>query len=148
MIREKLLCMFYFLPKRSSSGECPRVLSVALAMFKVTLQCGQTVAEVRVPNKQTELRDLQQDICRAFHVSFPSLTATLKVGDKIYDEFVQAPFTAGPPDQGCTVAFVGTRDMYWIDYLFRDRKGPSLEQEMNTHEPLPAPAIPVFPRVI
>ena len=118
----------------------------ALAMFKVTLQCGQTVAEVRVPNKQTELRDLQQGICRAFHVSFPSLTATLKVGDKIYDEFVQAPFSAGPPDHVCTVTFVGTRDMYWFDYLFRDRKGPSLEQEMNTHEQLPAPAIPLSPR--
>ena len=118
------------------------------AMFSVTIQCGEAIAELTVPGTQTELRDLQYDICRAFHVSFPSLTATLKVGDKIYDEFVQAPFSTGPPDHVCTVTFVGTRDMYWIDYLFRDRKGPSLEQEMNTHEPLPAPAIPVFPSVI
>ena len=117
-------------------------------MFKVMLQCGNATAEITVPNKQTELRDLQHDICRAFRERFPWHTATLQVGDKIYDDFGQVPFGAGPPDRVCAVAFVGTTEMYWIDYLFRDRKGPSLEQEMSAQEPLDAPAVPEFPRAI
>ena len=108
-------------------------------MFNVTLQCGETTAEITVPNEQTELRYLQKDICRSFKQNFPWQTATLQVGDTKYDELFHTPFAAGPPDHVCTVTFEGTTDMYWVDYFFRERKGPGLEEEMGgERRPLPA----------
>jgi len=120
------------------------LVSVMAAMLSVTLQCGSTVAKITVPNKNTELRDLQQEICRAFRQRFPWQTATLLVGDRLYDEFGHTPFAAGPPEHVCVVTFEGTRDMYWVDHLFRDKKKKTSEEDRG-EDRHSLPAIPDFP---
>ena len=110
-------------------------------MFNVTLQCGGAMAEITVPSKQTELRYLQKQICRAFGERFPRMAATLQVGREVYDDFAHVPFATGPPSGTCIVVFEDSNDPFWYDYADRKGKGPSLEDEMRQSAPVVLPSL-------
>ena len=92
---------------------------------------------------------MQEGLCQKFGERFPWRTATLTIGGKLYDEFSDMPFSAGPPEETCEVKFEATSDMYWIDVLYRNPKArnTSLGAELNQQVQQPLAEIPGFPTV-
>ena len=111
------------------------------AMFRVAIQRGETMAEITIPSRQTELRYLQKPICRAFGERFPRMAATLHVGHMVYDDFAHVPFAAGRPTGPCVVVFEESDDPFWYDYADRKCKGPNLEEEMRQSVPAVLPTL-------
>ena len=77
---------------------------------------GDQTAELCV-DAQASLRDLQPEICKAFHVSFPLNAASLVVGEHVYDGFSQQPFmmdkgASGEHQVTATVIFEQPTDMF------------------------------------
>lgn len=117
-------------------------------MFKVTLLLASgNAADITVPSKQTELRDLQKRICNAFGQSFPRMAATLNIGDKMYDEFGQVPFSEGPPPEPCYVIFSETDDPFFYDKSDRCGKVSLEDEMMGPPDAEVLPAIAHFPTV-
>ena len=118
------------------------MMSAAPTEFTVTLICRDLSVEITVPAPTTQLRYLQQQICRAFGQGFPVMAATLTIGEEVYDDFGHVPFAAGPPCGPCIVAFVQSSDMFWYDY--RDRKGDkrTLAEEVEEEQHSARVALP------
>ena len=89
---------------------------------------------------------MQRTLCKKFGEKFPWRTATLHLGGKAYDDFGDMPFLEGAPEGVCEVKFEDTRDVYWIDILFKNPKGKkkTLEEEMNPQVQQPLAVIPDF----
>ena len=78
------------------------------------------------------LRDLQQPLCKAFGVHFPAMQANVKVGEVLYDEFIQRPFMdfvimedkhdiIDGTTINALVTFESTSNSFWFDW--NDRRG-------------------------
>ena len=90
-----------------------------------------STVKIHVDNDQVMLRDLQQDLCRAFEKPFPATMASLTVNGVLYDDFHQQPFKNDHPRGECVVEFKPTDNP--LSYDIDDRSGElTLEQEMTS----------------
>ena len=66
--------------------------------------------------KTWSLRDVQAKICRLFGKSFPATKAVLIINGKIYNSFMNKPFTRCEPGCDVQVVFCATNDPYFLDW--------------------------------
>ena len=103
-----------------------------------------STVKIHVDNDQVMLRDLQQDLCRAFEKPFPATMASLTVNGVLYDDFHQQPFRNDHPQGECVVEFEPTDNPLFYDIA--DRSGRlTLEQEMNPQARPPLPDLGLLP---
>ena len=68
-----------------------RVIFICQVQVRLTKINGET-SDIAI-DPSTSLRDLQVILCKVFQQRFPTIKATLIVGDNVYDEFIQVPFS-------------------------------------------------------
>ena len=68
------------------------------------------------------LGKVQKTLCRTFRQCFPRRKATLKIDDKIYDEFIQQPFENCSEGAVAVVSFAQTDDPFFYDSFDRNPK--------------------------
>ncbi len=59
---------------------------------------GDKYAELTV-ERETQLRHIQQELCRLFGQRFPAMKACLNINGVTYDEFGDTPFTGCREDE-------------------------------------------------
>ena len=60
----------------------------------------------------TSLRDLRSLLCKLFRQRFPATMATLVIGERIYDEFIEVPFQSCTGSVDANVVFSPTTDPF------------------------------------
>ena len=132
-----------FWPKAQALPSRARRLAMAfvVTMVEEGSQEGeeQSARVVEIQSAKTSLRDLQEDLCRAFKKPFPAKMAILTVDGQVHDDFQARPFAEGAPSEACTVVFKQTDDPFFYD--LRDRKMVPVREELS---PRPTPAFPAL----
>ncbi len=111
-------------------------------MVLVTLRQGNKQVSVAVGGGES-LADVQREICHIFSQSFPAMKATVSVGGKKYDEFVQTPFRSCSEGEVIEVSFSKTDDPFFYDVADRKGRKRTLEEEMLLEE-AGLPEVPPF----
>ena len=60
----------------------------------------------------TSLRELQSLLCKLFRQRFPATMATLVIGERLYDEFIEVPFQSCTGSVDANVVFSPTTDLH------------------------------------
>lgn len=95
------------------------------------LDAGTSVT--RLLENSVTLRELQRDLRSAFGKPFPKMQANLVIGDRVFDGFIDTPFSDMLEENGVievTVCFCRTTDPFFYDQADRTKLKYTLADEV------------------
>ena len=83
------------------------------SLYEVEIDFRAGPHEVTMTVKKTDsLREVQRELCKAFHQRFPLMAASVVCAGTTYSDFNDLPFANAEKGEGIQVAFEQTSDMW------------------------------------
>ena len=97
----------------SEGGVLNAVFETSQSLYEVEVNFRAGPHEVTMTVKKTDsLREVQRELCKAFHQRFPLMAASVVCSGTTYSDFNDLPFAEAENGEEIKVAFEQTHDMW------------------------------------